>query len=194
MSTVHKPAFTLVELLVAIIISSVLIAITVQTYTLFRRAVVQDESRSGLNQNGRVALDRMTRELRLTPELLSVFPLTPADTSVPEPHQVEFQDGYVSSSDPSYLTYHRYYLSGTTLQLDVKQYYFSAQPTVRVDAVSVDGSGNPPIAQVISTQSIAQEVTSFNLYGHKPLQVLLTTGDNFTQSYSLRSQITGRNL
>ena len=194
MSTVPRTGFTLVELLVAIIISSILIGVTVQTYTLFRKAVVQDESRSQLNQNGRVALDRLTREIRLTPELLTIFPANVADNSVVQPEEIEFQDGYVSVMDTSYLTYHRYYLNGTTLELDIKQYYFASQPTVRVDAASVDSSNNPPISQIISTQAIAQEVSSFNLYGRKPLQIVLTTSDNFNQLYPLRSNVTGRNI
>ena len=193
MSTDPKSGFTIVELLVAIIISSVLVGVTVQTYTLFRRAVVQDESRSGLNQNGRVALDRMTRELRLTPQLLTVFPTGPADP-LPQPNGIEFQDGYQATTDQEYLTYHRYYLNGSTLQLDIKRYVFSSQPTVRVDATSYDSYGNPPVAQIISTQSIALGVKSLVFYGYKPLQVLLTTADNFNQSYPLRSQITERNL
>lgn len=190
MSTTHK-AFTLIELVVAIAISSVLVATTVQVYTLFRKAVIQDQSRSDLNQNARVALDRLTRELRLTPELLTQFPATTSDNSIAEPNQVEFEDG---SANAVAFTYHRYYLSGSTLELDTKQYYFSSQPNVFVDAASLDSSGHSPIAQVTSTQAIAQGVSLFSLYGHKPLLIYITTSDNFGQTYPLRSMATGRNI
>jgi type II secretory pathway pseudopilin PulG len=195
MSILRKPAYTIIELLVAILISAILLAATVSTYGLFRRSINADQARASLSQNGRVAMDRITRELRLTPEILTTLPTSPSDTSVPEPNSIEFEDGYVASTDPSYLTYHRYYLNGTTLEEDIKQYYFASAPSVRVDAKSVDSSGNAPISSVISTQAIAQEVALFALYGSKPLQVYITTTDLPSgQSYPLRTDVTPRNL
>ena len=190
----HRNGFSLVELLIALGVSSILVAITVSTYSLFRRGIAQDNSKAQLSQNGRVALDRISREIRVTPQILTQFPDNLADPDPVQPHEIEFQDGFLATSDTDYLTYHRYWLSGSTLMMDIKQYTFQSNPTVRVSATSTDTNGNPPVATVLSSQAIAQTVAIFSLYGAKPLEIDITTSDVTGQSFTLRTTITGRNI
>lgn len=190
----HRKAFSLIELLIAISVSSILVAITISTYGLFRRGIAQDNAKAQLSQNGRVALDRISREVRVTPQVITQFPDNAADPSPIQPHEIEFQDGFLAISDPSYLTYHRYWLSGTILMMDVKEYVFTSNPGVRVLAGSTDGGGNPPVSNIISSQAIALSVTSLIFYGAKPLEIDLTTSDVTGQSYFLRTTVSGRNI
>ena len=185
----QQPGFTLVELLVAMIISSILVSITISIYGLFRKSIVIDQSRSDIVQNGRVAIDRITRDIRQTTGIVTVLPDDTSDNSVAEPHEIEFEDGNAGD-----LTYRRYYMNGTILELDVKEYYFAADPTTRVHWNDLDSNGNPPVAHVISTQDIALDVSRFDVYGYKPVQLFITTSDPTGQSFSLRSYITGRNI
>jgi prepilin-type N-terminal cleavage/methylation domain-containing protein len=181
--------FTVIELLVAVIISSVLISLTIATYNLFRKTAIADQSKSDLDQNGRVAIDRLTRNIRQTPDIVTILPDDANDTSVAEPHEIEFEDGNTGD-----LTYQRYYLNGTTLELDTKEYYFTADPSTRVHWNTRDASSNLPVAHVISTQDIALNVSNFTLYGYKPVEVYLTTSDPSGQKFMLRTAVTGRNL
>lgn len=192
----RSKAFTLVELLVAISISSILIVVSVSVYNLFRRSTIADQAKSDLSQNARVALDRLTRELRQTPDIVTQLPASPSDTTVVEPNEIEFEDGNVSVGDPDYLTYHRYYLAGTTLEMDIREYYFASDTSTRVHWNDRDASNNLPIAHVISTQAVAQDVSGFVLYGQKPVEVILTTSDPALpgQTYQLRTYLTGRNI
>ena len=188
MSTRPKPAFTLVELLVALVVASLLILATSQVYSLFRRTMAQEQSQADLSQNARVALDRLSRELRQTPQIVTALPSSPTDVSVPQPSAIEFQDGHTND-----LAYYSYYLSGTTLNEDVVQYTFASSPTTRVLSTATDTSGNPPQRSVISTNIIAEGVSLMNLYeSADTISLSLTTTDG-TQQYHVETSVGLRN-
>ena len=191
---VKQSGFTLVELLVAIIVSSILITSTISTYSLFRRSLTQDQARSDVAQSGRVAMERLTRDIRQTPTIVTDMPADPSDNSVAEPNELEFEDGNAED-----LSYRRYYLSGTTLKLQTKDYHFldgsGHQTGSRVPYDQVDGAGHLPTATVLSDQDISYNITSFAVYGYRPLSIYLTISDPASlQTYKLRTSVTGRNI
>lgn len=187
-----KSAFTLVELLVAMLISSILISITVSTYTLFRKSIAEDQNKAAITQNARVAFDRLSRELRQTPDIVSKLPVNLLDTVTAQPGEIEFEDGHASPGDTNYLSYRRYYLIGTNLKLDTIEYYFSAEPTIRVKYDSVRSGGVLPIKRVLSTQDVAETVQSIAFYGTHPIIFYLTSSDG-KQSLTLRTSLYERN-
>lgn len=184
----HRSAFTFVELLVAVMVSSILVSLTVSTYMLFRKGIAVDQARSDMVQNSRVAMDRLVRDLRQTNAVVTDLPDNPSDTAITQPHEIEFQDGNAGD-----MSYHRYYLNGTTLEMDTKYYYFAGQQGVWVAWNARDINNNPP-SVVVTTQDIAQGVSTFDLYGYKPIEVDMTTSDSTGQSYVVRTYVTGRNL
>ena len=186
--TSRNKGFTLVELLVAMLISSLLISVTVAVYSAFRKTLAADQSAADLSQNGRVALDRISRELRQTPEIVTVLPTDQSDVSVTQPGEVEFQDGHADD-----LTYKRYYINGSYLELDTEEYYFASDTSTRVAWNSVGTSGDSPVKHVISTQIVAETVSSLALYGGKPLEVIISTTDG-KQTVTLRTNVNERNL
>ena len=189
MSLRARPAFTLVEMLVAMLVSSILVGATASVYSLFRRSMAADQQKADFSQNGRIILDRLTRELRQSPLVVTDLPTGPLDTSVPQPASIEFENGHASD-----LAYYSYYLSGATLQLDVVQYYFATSPTVRVLNTATDAAGNPPVRNVISTTAIAEDVRSLAVYGSdSQITLAVTTGDGGNQDYHLETVIERRN-
>lgn len=186
-------AFSLIELLVALAVSSILVSSTVSLYGLTRKAITVDQSKADLTQNARVALDRMAREIRQTPEIITPLPDNPSDTSVAQPGYVEFENGHDNN-----LEYYRYYLSGTTLRLEKKEYFFTNNPSVRVRWNSTGGGGygggGSPLSNIISTQDIATSVQSLQFYGSNLVQIILTTNDGAGQSFTLRTNVYGRNI
>jgi uncharacterized protein (TIGR02599 family) len=182
-----KSAFTLVELLVAMVVATILVSITVSLYGLIRTSMTQDQAKADAAQNARVALDRMTRELRQAADIVTNLPSDASDTTVAQPHEIEFLDGHAND-----MTYKRYYLSGTTMQLQVKEYYFSTDPTTRV-AWNAKSGGVSPTSAVISTQDIAEMVQSLNVYEDGVVQVEVTTSDGANQIYRLQTAVQGRN-
>jgi prepilin-type N-terminal cleavage/methylation domain-containing protein len=182
----RRPGFTLIELLVAVLVSGILIGVTTSTYVLFRKSVAQDQGKTEISQNARIAMDRLTRDLRQTTAVVTVLPTAPSDLSVTQPHEIEFEDGHLESGDTNYLSTRRYYLSGTTLKLDINLYKLSGA-TVRYNVAGASKT-------VLSTQDIAQEVTSLMFYNDAgTMEVDIATGDGGNQSYSLQTVIRKRN-
>jgi prepilin-type N-terminal cleavage/methylation domain-containing protein len=182
-------AFTLVELLVAISVSTILVGITASTYSLFRKAMGADQSRADIAQNGRTALDRLTRELRQTPDVVTILPADTADTSVAQPGELEFEDGHAND-----LTYKRYYISGSILKVDTKQYYFTYDTGTRVHWNAVGTGGVSPVSNVTATNDIADLVQSVAFYGSNEIQIVITTTDGKGQTLPIRTKVLGRNL
>jgi prepilin-type N-terminal cleavage/methylation domain-containing protein len=183
-----RSAFTLIELLVAMAISAILIGASSSVYSLFRRSISQDQQTADFSQNARVALDRITRELRQTPDIVTDLPTDPSDPNTVEPHLIQFENGHLND-----LSYLKYYLNGTRLEMDTIEYYFSYDPGHRVKWNAVGNGGAAPLNRVISTQDIADNVLDFSLYGVNSIQVIITTGDGLGSSYILRTTITPRN-
>jgi Tfp pilus assembly protein PilW len=188
MQSKSRPAVSLVELLVAVIVSSILVTVTVQIYGAFRQGLVIDQARASITQNARIAMDRITRELRQSPALRTELPDNPADTTVAQPGEIEFEDGHANN-----LTYKRYFLNGTTLQMQIKEYYFSGSPSVRVHWNQTGTGGSSPTSAVISTQDVADNVGSVAFYGDTIVQIVITTTDGGNQRYVLTSSVTRRN-
>lgn len=188
MST-SKPGYTLIELLIAMLVSSILIGITTSTFTLFRKSITQDQTQVDLTQNARISEERIARELRQTREVITVLPTSSADTTVTEPHLIEFENGHAEVGDSDYLYYYKYYLSGTTLELDTKKYTVSPSTT----AVKWNTAG--ATATVLSTVTVAESVSDISFYAPttSSTQFTVTTSDGANKTYALRTTILKRN-
>jgi prepilin-type N-terminal cleavage/methylation domain-containing protein len=180
-----RAGFTLVELLLALMIASILVTMTAGVYTLFRRSLAAQQVSAELAQNGRVVIDRLSRELRQSPLVVTNLPDTPTDNSVVQPGQIEFESGHDTS-----LTYYRYYVSGTILKLETKYYYYSAAPSTRVRYTP---TSPVPLSAVLSTVDVADRVKSLNVYGDPAVRLVLTTTDGNLQNYVLDTTVLRRN-
>jgi prepilin-type N-terminal cleavage/methylation domain-containing protein len=182
-------AFTIVELLVTITLSAIVISAAVGTYSAFRKAVARDHAKVSIAQNARVAFDRMSREVRQTPDVVTEFPVSSSDVLIAQPGEIEFEDGHAQD-----LTYHRYYVSGSVLKMDTLDYYFASASSKRVKAGSVGAGGITPVRRVLSTQDIAENVHSLSFYGGKPVEFIMITADGFGQTFTVRTKLFERNL
>lgn len=186
----QKTAFTLIELLVAVLLSSLLIGLTASTYSLFRKSISQDQAKADISQNARIVMDRLSRELRQTPEVVTELPIDYNDNSVTQPGEIMFEDGH----DMGSITYRRYYIVGNVLKQDIIEYYFAAQSDVRVKWNDVDASNNLPLSTIISTVDIADNVSSISFYGDNLIEANILTMDGYGQQYALRTVIKARNF
>lgn len=183
-----RAGFSLTELLVALVVAGILVALTTSVYNIFRVSLAKDTARANAVQNARIAVDRLSRELRQSPAVVTDLPNDPSDNSVAQPGLIEFEDGHANN-----LTYRRYYLNGTTLTLQIKEYYFASSPTTRVHWNQTGPGGTTPVSAVLSTQDIAEMVKSISFYGDAEVQTVITTGDESIQDYVLRTTVERRN-
>lgn len=87
-----KRGFTLTEVLVTIAILVLIIGAVYSAYVLTQRAYQEGEMAAELTQNGRVILERMSREIRQAKEIVTELP----EERINPSNEILFQDGHSS--------------------------------------------------------------------------------------------------
>lgn len=186
-----KKSFTLIEILIALIAGTILILTLYSVYVVnsktYRTSVNQEE----LTQNARIALERMTRDIRQTFEVVTVLPPTATDQLNPPPSYIEFQDGH----DISKIQYIKYYLDGNNLKRQAVHYSFSTDRNTWVKWNAQDQSGHAPDRIVDPTQDVikADKVSSLKFYGDNVITVELTVSDSIN-TFNFQTDVWGRNI
>ena len=89
-----KEGFTLTEMTIVIAIFVLIIVAVYSAYILNQRVYLSGERMAEITQNGRVILERMTREIRQAREIITEIPAERVNPS----NEIIFQDGHVSLS------------------------------------------------------------------------------------------------
>jgi prepilin-type N-terminal cleavage/methylation domain-containing protein len=186
-----RRAFTLVEIMVACAVLSITLTLVYNVVLLGHRAYLTGERRAELAQNGRVVLDRVVRELRQSPELLTALPDTSDDPLFPPPSELFFRNGHQLAP----ITYIRYWYNPAdhTVNRQTIYYSFNGAPATYVLFSAVDGSGNHPTEHITADQIIGEYIQSFKPWGDRLLTIDLQL-QRVDTALSLRTQVFGRNL
>lgn len=174
------------EVLVAVSVSVLLFFVLTQSYSLSQRIYNDNDSRAEMAQNGRVIIDRLTRELRQTPYVTTYLPETPGATTT---HELMFQDGH----DISQISYIRYYLDGQELNRQEIRYYFPEEPGNYVRYNDVKQDGTPATMELSEPRLVGEFVDDIELWGDDLVNINLYLSKN-GQSTIINSAIYGRNL
>lgn len=188
----RRPAFTLTEVLVATSVIAIALTLIYSIVQVGHRTYLTGERRAELAQNARVILDRVAREFRQTPELVTALPATPDDPFFPPPDELFFRNGH----DLTPITYIRYWYSpgDRTVNRQVVAYAFDdVDPNEYVLFSAVDGTGNPPDEHILDDEVIGEYVDSFTPWGDHTVTVDLTLRRVDT-TLELRTSVLGRNL
>ncbi|MDD5750342.1 MAG: prepilin-type N-terminal cleavage/methylation domain-containing protein [Candidatus Pacebacteria bacterium] len=115
-----RKGFTIVEILIVVAIFSLMAALIFNVFILSQKFYRKTEDSSELLQNGRIALERISRDLRQASELVTQLPQVPDVPQNPPPSELEFQDGHTPSPYQdlgSNYYYIRYYVNPDTSEL-----------------------------------------------------------------------------
>lgn len=115
-----KRAFTLTEVLIVITFLVVIIEVVYTAYVLSQKSYYEGVQRAEVSQNGRVILERITRELRQAKEMVTEL----SDSEAQATSTIEFEDGHATTS----YNYIHYYQEGSEVKREVKKYYFPSDP------------------------------------------------------------------
>lgn len=180
-----KRGFTIIELLISSAVGTLVLVIAYVSFVtgqkLYRRGILNAE----LSQNGRIALDRTSREIRQTGQVVTVLSPTPP---TPAQNEIKFEDGHTDT-----IQYIRYYLSGSELKREQGHYYFPSEPSAWVDYDAKDGYGAPANYMTDLDQVVAQNITFINFYGEKVIGIDLTV-ERDGKDIQFRTKNLGRNL
>ena len=180
-------AFTLIEVLIAVAIFILVIIAVFNIHILSQGFYQKGETQAELLQNGRVILERMTREIRQAREIVTEL----SDQESGATSTILFEDGHSTTT----YRYINYFKDNDLVKREVVGYYFSgdsAQTLVPWDSI-------PPQSQTLETKIlespliIGEYVSSLKIWGLKLIQVSLTLEDK-NEDVKLQTKIFGRNF
>ena len=178
----QKNGFTLPELLVAIFFLILIVGAIYSSYFLSQKAVREGEKSAELNQNGRVILERMVREIRQAREIVTELPAT---------NTIEFEDGHI----PERYHYVHYYKENNKVKKEIIGYYFSGD----VSETLFPWNAIPPPGQNLNTKIIeegkiiGEYVTSLSFSGLRLIDITLTL-ENKGKTLQLKTEVLSRNI
>ena len=180
--------FTLVEILIVIVVLVLVVGVIYAGYVLSQRAYREGEASAELVQNARVILERMTREIRQTREIVTELPVVMEEAF----SYIEFEDGHSAER----YHYIRYFQEDSELKREVKAYYF-----VGAEETFVPWNALPPpggsIAEVVieEAKTIGEFVTDLKLWAPEIRKVdIFITLEKGEKQTNLSTSIFGRNL
>lgn len=177
--------FTLLEIVVAVSIFVLIIMISGSLYAISQRSYTSSENKMELVQNGRVAFDRLSRELRQSVEIAT--PL--ASSSSEAENEILFQDGH----DTDQITYVYYYLSGNNLRRAKMIYYFNEEPGIYVRYSSRNEDGDSPEDNILEDKIVGEYFKNIEFWGEDGLVYASSTLANRGEEFKIKTNIFSRN-
>lgn len=180
-----KKGFSLIELLVAITLSLLILGALYSVYYISQKLYVKSADKAELNQNGRISLERIARDLRQTPEITTIFPIT-GDLSSPS---IMFQDGNVTDR----IQYIEYSLVNNELHRKLIHYSFPSDPTTWVKWNAVVGA-TPAVPTTDNDSPKADKIDSLAFYKSDVVTVDVTARDDQDNIARFRTEVYCRNI
>ena len=186
----HNSGFSLIEVVIATSIAALIFLLISGVYVLSQKVYSETDAKAELSQNGRVILDRMVREIRQTPDIITQLPINTSDPTQ-LPSEIMFQDGH----DISETRYIRYFMDGTDLKRQLIIFYFADQPDYYVHSYDTDKEPphNPPIKQVLEEKIIGEYLDDIEFWGERLLNINIYLSKNH-QNIIINTAVYGRNL
>lgn len=185
-----KKGFTLIELTVVIGVALIVVSSTVAITILVQREVSNGSSKFDSVQNTRAVVDRITRDLRQTNNIVTALNDI-LDGGVGS-NNIEFENGHDENLGINYI---KYYLSGTDLVKQTNHYYFADAPQTHVLWNAKDAFNQGPLISIDSSNIVANNISllSFLKNGTNLVVFEVTSTTNENNSY-MKTQILLRNL
>lgn len=184
-------AFTLVEILTVVFLGALIILAAYTAYLISYKSYQRNSQSAELTQNGRIALERITRDLRQAVELVTVLPEDPGVGTPPA--EIKFQDGHDYWPTTGNIQYITYYLSGTDLYRKVSHFAFPSQPAEWVLWSTTGSEGTLPTEYIDLNQIKAQNISQLQFWGEDVIIISFKVS-NGTSTYSFETKVLGRNI
>lgn len=192
LSKTKHQSFTLIEMLTVVFLSMVIIVAGYSLYVMSYKSYQRNSASAELTQNARIALERLSRDVRQAIEILNNLPEDPSAGTPPS--EIKFQDGHnfwpPANGKIQYITY---YLSGTDLYRKMSHYAFPTNPDDWVLWSTLDDSGQPATEYTDSDQIKAQNISSLQFWGKNIITVHLEVS-NDTSTYTFETKSLARNI
>lgn len=177
--------FTLTEVLTAIIIGMLIILIVSNVFILHQRVFQKGNIKAELIQNGRIATDLISRELRQAKKIVTTL----STDSASAPNALLFEDGHNLTA----LQYIQYDIDESgNLHRKLYVYYFDSDPSTYVHYDDVDAFGSP-VQMLLEDKVVAEYINELKFWGNGNIMVELNL-EKQTQQATVNTTINPRNL
>mgnify|MGYP001567423671 CR=1 FL=1 len=186
----QRTGFTLLEVMLAVSLSLIIFFSVAYTYEISQNAYLKTDVKAEITQNGRTIIDRLVRELRQTPDIVTNLPINNNDPATLA-HEIIFQDGH----DTSQIKYIRYFLDTPFLmKRQIIAYSFDDAPDTYVSWQATDINGNPPTPHILGDEDkiIGEYVQDIEFWGENLININLYLNKN-NQQEIIYTAVYGRN-
>jgi len=193
----NNKGFTLTEILIVVVIFLLIGIVVLDIYLLSQKIYQRGENQAELLQNGRIILERITRELRQAKEVVSALPEVADNPDDPPFSEIEFQDGHTTSTDYYYI---RYYIPEGTEEIyrQYRVYCFDACESCfdyfSWDDIEIEGE------EIIHThvcnlkeKIIGEYLSDLKIWGGDLINIILILEKN-NEGIQLKTSIFARNI
>jgi len=183
-----KFGFTLIEVSVTMAILSLVLGSIYGVYNLSQKAYATGENMVELAQNGRVILERLSREMRQATEIATNL----ADQEALATSTIVFEDGHIAEP------YHciHYFQEGNAIKREVVGFYFSGDSSESL----VPCNTVPPLGQTLliktiqGAQTIGEYVAQLKFWGSSGVISIVLDLNKKENNLQLKTDIFGRNF
>lgn len=184
-----RAGITLIELLMAMSISIMLLAALYAVYSTSYQAYKSSINKAELNQNARISLERIGRDLHQTSQIITIIPIDDTNPLNPPANELQFVDGHNTAK----IQYIRYFRQNNDLRRQVIHYYFSSDIDTWVAWNAQDDFDQPPIEQIDEDVIKADKITSLKFFGDNLVTIQITASNNYG-NYNYQTKVLGRNI
>ncbi len=193
----NSKGFSLVEILAVVFLSTIIVAAGYYLYSVSIRSFTKNSASAELTQNARVALERMSRDIRQSVDIVTALPESPDPG--PLPSEIKFQDGHNFWPTAGSIQYITYSLSANhELHRKVSHFAFPDAPDDWVLWSTIRGTpAHPEYPTEYSDPNDdvvkAEEITTLQFWGNQLVTINLTVSDN-VNTYQFETKTLGRNV
>lgn len=183
-----KFGFTLVEVLVVVVIFTLVLGAIYGVYHLSEKAYREGERVAEITQNGRVILERLTREVRQSRTMVTVL----AEDRQGATSTIMFEDGHRAER----FHYIRYFQRENLVERKVIGFYFSGD----INRTLVAWNASPPTGQTLNSRIlesphvIGEYVANLRFWGTRRIINIALTMSKRDKILELQTLVFGRNL
>lgn len=181
--------FTIVEVLVVISIFVLVLGIIYGSYSLSQKAYRDIEATTEINQNARVILERMTREIRQAKEIVTELSDEEPEESVSPELGIMFEDGHIEES----YYYTRYFKDENNIKKQVIVYYFSGSPAIFVPWDAIPPEMETLENTILEDRIIGEYVVGIKFWGQEVVNISITLEKKY-KNINFRTKIFARNI
>lgn len=178
--------FTLTEVLVTIAVFVLVIGAIYSVNLFNQKAYLEGEIAVEITQNGRVILERMTREIRQAKEIAPALPVERVNAT----DEIIFEDGHIETP----YHYIHYFKSNDEVKREVIGYYVSGDPDQTLVAWK---DATPPLDQKTlpngEAKVVGEWVDNLEFWGGDLVEIALTL-KNGDRIINFKNKVFGRNL